>query len=117
MAIVNDGNQKFGVSESTLSGLVVESFTLTKNSTRVDLNDQNGEPSGTVIAPARTEVTATVQIGAATTLPAIGAEVSISSGYESSGEEGTMIVTSVEKTETQADYQRLTLGGYLKIGD
>ena len=111
MAITKDGDQKFGISETGFTGLVVESFTLSKNGNRVDLNDGDGEPLGAAITIGRTEVSATLQVGTGSA-PAIGAEITLASDYDS---DTTMIVTSVEKTETAADYQRLNVGGYLKI--
>ena len=117
MAITQDGEQKFGISETTLKTLVVESFSISKTSNRIDINDGNGEPSGAVIATGRTEVTATVQLGATGTPPSIGEKLTLASGYQTSDESSKMVITSVEKTETAADYQRFNLGGYLEIND
>lgn len=114
MAITNDGDQKFGISETTINSLVVESFSVSKTSNRVDLNDGNGEAVGAAITVGRTEVTATVQAGIGSA-PTIGQEISLNSGYETTGESSIMMVTSVERAETAADYQRFNLGGYLKI--
>ncbi len=114
MAITNDGDQLFGISETTINSLVVESFSISKTSNRVDINDGNGEPAGAAITTGRTEVTATVQVGTGSA-PEIGAEITLTSGYQTSGENSIMMITSVEKTETAADYQRFNLGGYLKI--
>ena len=111
MAITHDGSQEFGITETGFGSLVVESFAVSKTSNRVDLSDGNGEPSGTVIAPGRTEVTATVQVTGAA--PAIGGEITLASGYTNMG--NTMVITSVEKAESAADYQRLNLPGYIKI--
>mgnify|MGYP005727846813 CR=1 FL=1 len=70
---------------------------------------------GAVVTTGRTEVTATVQVGASGTAPTIGSSVTLASGYETSGESTTMLVTSVEKTESAAEYQRFNLGGYIAI--
>jgi hypothetical protein len=111
MAITQDGDQLFGITETTINSLVVESFTLSKNGNRIDLNDGDGEPIGAVITEGRTEVSATVQAGVGSA-PTIGQEITLSSGYDTNT---TMVITSVEKTETAADYARFSLGGYLKI--
>ncbi len=111
MAITQDGSQEFGITETGFGALIVESFSVSKTSNRVDLSDGDGEPTGTVIAPGRTEVTATVQNTG--TAPVIGGEITLASGYTDVG--NTMVITSVEKTETAADYQRFNLGGYIKI--
>lgn len=106
MAIKQDGSQAFGISTPTFSGFVVESFSETNTSNRVDLDDGNGEPLGSVTVPGRVEGTLTVQIGSGNTTPTIGAEVIYGD---------TFIVTEVAISETQADYQRLNLSVYQKI--
>ena len=51
MAIIQDGSHKFGILNPTATGVdgtkgfILESFTSTESSNRVDLNDGNGEPS------------------------------------------------------------------------
>jgi len=114
MAIKQDGDQKFGISETLSGSLVVESFTLSKSGNRIDLNNGDGEPLGAAITIGRVEVSATVQVGAGASLPTLGSEIELDSNYIT---DTTMIVTSVEKTETAADYQRLNIAGYLKIDD
>lgn len=112
MAVTQDGSQQFGISEDLgLTGLVVESFTLSQNGNRIDLNNGDGEPLGAAITIGRTEFTATVQLGEGTE-PSIGDTVTLSSGFDTTT---TGFITSIEKTETAADYQRLNIGGYLKI--
>jgi len=106
MAIKQDGSQAFGISTATFSGFIVESFTETSTSNRVDLDDGNGEPLGSVTVPGRVEGTLTVQVGSGNTTPTIGAEVTYGD---------TFIVTEVGVAETQADYQRLNLSVYKKI--
>ncbi len=114
MAVTQDGSQQFGISENLgLSDLVVESFTLSQNGNRIDLNDGDGEPLGAAITIGRTEFTATVQLGTGSE-PAIGDTITLSSGLDTFSQTAGFI-TSIEKTETAADYQRLNISGYLKI--
>ena len=107
MAITQDGSEAFGITETTFSGFVVESFSKTSGSNRVDLDDGNGEPIGSTVVPGRVEGTLTVQVGSGGTEPAIGDEVTY----------GTVvyIVTEVALTESQADYSRYNLSVYAKI--
>jgi len=107
MAIKSDGSQAFGLTTATISGFVVESFSRSFTSNRVDLDDGNGEPLGSTTVPGRVEFSATVQVGDGNTTPTIGGEIT----YDSD----TFIVTEVSVDETQADYQRLSLSGYEKI--
>lgn len=113
MAVTPDGSQKFGISETTINSLVVESFSVSKTGNRIDLNNGDGEPLAAVVTTGRTEVTATVQVGTGSA-PTIGQSITLSSNYDSSVGQ-TMIITSVEKTETQADFQRFNLSGYIAI--
>lgn len=110
MAITQDGSQAFGISTPSFSGFILESFSKTSTSERVDLNDGNGEPLGSVTVPGREDVSMTVQVGSGNTTPTIGTEVA-SLGPDSD----TVILTEVEVVEEQADYQRLNLTGYVKI--
>lgn len=107
MAITQDGTQAFGISTATFSGFVVESFSKNGTSNRVDLDDGNGEPLGSVTVPGREEVSLTVQVGNGNTTPTVGSEISYGGD--------AIIVTEVEEAESQADYQRLNLSGYIKI--
>lgn len=112
MAITSDGSQKFAITATQLStasgSFIVESFSRSSTSNRVDLDDGNGEPIGSTIVPQREEVSFTVQVGAAAnTLPVIGEQIV----YDSV----TYLLTDVEVAETQADYQRLNISGYKKI--
>lgn len=107
MAIKADGDQAFGITTATFGGFVVESFTPTFTSNRVDLDDGNGEPLGSVTVPGRVEGTLSVQVGSGNTTPTIGAEVTYGSD--------TYIVTEVAVVESQAEYQRLNLSAYVKI--
>lgn len=108
MAVTSDGSQGFGLTATTFDGLVVESFSENNTSTRVDLNDSNGEPLGSTTIPGRVEFSATVQVGAGgPTLPTIGEEITYNSV--------AYIITDVTLNETAADYQRVSLSGYKKI--
>jgi hypothetical protein len=107
MAITSDGSQAFGLNTATIDGFVVESFSTSFTSNRVDLNDGDGEPLGSTVVPNRVEFSATVQVGEETTTPVIGDEIT----YDSVA----YIITEVSVDETQADYQRMSLSGYKKI--
>lgn len=110
MAIAQDGTQAFGISTPTFGDgdFVVESFSKSFSSNRVDLDDGNGEPLGSTVVPGRTEVSLTVQFGpSGATTPTIGSEIVYNAE--------TIVLTEVEVAETQADYVRMNLSGYLKI--
>lgn len=111
MAIVQDGNQAFGITTTLVTpsdSFVVESFTKNFTSNRVDLDNGNGEPLGSVTVPGRTEISMTAQFGTATNAtPTIGDELTYGSD--------TIILTEVNINETQADFIRLDLSGYIKI--
>jgi len=107
MAIVQDGDQLFGIKTANFDGMVVESFSLTTPANRVDLDDGNGEPLGSTIVPQRQEASLTVQMGAAAAPPTMGEAVV----YDLL----TVIVTGVDLTETQADYRRYSISGYVEI--
>lgn len=111
MAIVTDGSQAYAIKAPTMTltagSFVVESFTKNFTSTRVDLNDGNGEPSGSVIVPGRVEISATIQVGAVTTVPTVGDEIT----YDSE----SFFITEISLAETQADYRRYNISGYKSI--
>jgi hypothetical protein len=107
MAITLDGEQAFGLNTATIDDFVVESFSTSFTSNRVDLDDGNGEPLGSTVVPGRVEFSSTVQVGSGNTTPDIGDEIT----YDSV----VYIVTEVSVDETQADYQRMSLSGYKKI--
>jgi hypothetical protein len=107
MAITSDGSQKFAIETATFDGLVVESYTLSSPANRVDLDDSNGEPLGSTTIPQRQEASLTVQVGDSSPTISVGDEIS----YDNN----TIVVTSVDKNETQADYQRLSISGYAKL--
>ena len=105
--IIPDGEELFGIGGATFEGFIVESYSITTPANRVDLDDGNGEPLGSTIVPQRKEVSLTVQVGDSTTSPSLGGPVTYA------GE--SILITSVDLTETQADYRRYSLSGYVKI--
>jgi len=107
MAITQDGTELFGINTAQFDGMIVESFTLTTPANRVDLDDGNGEPIGSTIVPQRQEASLTVQMGATEAPPAVGDTVTYGAF--------SIIVTSVDLNETQADYRRYSISGYVKI--
>ena len=106
MAVTPDGDQLFGITTASFDSMIVESFSLTTPSNRVDL-DGDGEPLGSTVVPQRQEASLTVQMGATEAPPTIGENVTYGS-Y-------AVIVTGVDLTETQADYRRYSITGYIKI--
>jgi len=107
MAITQDGDQLFGINTTEFDSMIVESFTLTTPANRVDLDDGDGEPLGSTIVPQRQEASLTVQMGASDSPPAIGTKVTYGSF--------AIIVTGVDLNETQADYRRYSISGYVSI--
>jgi hypothetical protein len=107
MSIKQDGSQKFGPQVASFDSMIVESFSRNLTGERVDLNNGDGEPLGSVTIPGRTEVSLTVQVGASGAQPTSGAEITYGSD--------TVIVTSSELSEEQADYNRYSVTGYVKI--
>jgi hypothetical protein len=105
--IIPDGDELFGIDGATFAGFIVESYSITTPANRVDLDDGNGEPLGSTIVPQRKEVSLTVQVGDSTTAPTLGGPTTYA------GE--SILITSVDLTETQADYRRYSLSGYVKI--
>lgn len=118
MAITSDGTQSFGIQDSPITinlvTYVVESASFTYGSNRVDLNDSNGEPSGSTIVPGRVEGTATLQYAAGDTAnPTIGQE------FTTSATDGrnntTFIITEVGDSQSQGDYAKCNISFYKKI--
>lgn len=104
-----DGSQGFGLTTGKSGSFIVESFSESKSSSRVDIDDGNGKPIGSSVVPERTEVSLTVQFGESDNeLPKVGALLSYN---------GLNIgVTSVDVNEVQADYTRATINGFVLIG-
>jgi len=107
MAIIQDGTELFGINDPEFDGLIVESFSVTTPANRVDLDNGDGEPLGSTIVPQRQEVSLTVQLGDSGAAPALGDVIAYGS-Y-------SVRLTSVDLTETQADYRRFSLSGYVSI--
>lgn len=107
MAVTPDGNQKFGIDTPTFSSMIVESFSLSTPSNRVDLDDGDGEPVGSTLVPQRKEASLTVQMGSQESPPSIGTKVTYGSH--------SIYVTGVDLNETQADYRRYSITGFVEI--
>lgn len=106
MAIKQDGSQAFGIASATFNNLIVESFSKTFTSNRVDLDDGNGEPIGSTTVPGRVEGTLTCQLGTGSIM-AVGDEVAYAGD--------TYIVTEPALNESQAEYVRVSVSCYKKI--
>ena len=109
MAITSDGDQLFGITTADFGSgsLIVESFSRTGGSNRVDLDDGNGEPLGATVIPGRVEVSLTVQVGTAKSSD-------MAAGQEITYGGDTIIITEAALAENQADYQRYNISGYIK---
>ena len=116
MAISQDGSNKYGILTPTITtntkSFVIESFSETKGSNRVDLNDGEGLPLGAVIVPQREEASFTVQLGTTVTLPQLGDDL----GYRPNAQSATVtyVITDVTVNETQEDFVRVDLSAYRK---
>lgn len=106
MAIIKDGTQAFGITTPTFSGAIVEDFSLTQPSDSVELQDGNGIDIGRTTIPRAETFSATLQVGSQST-PTVGTQVSYGGK--------TLILQEVERTESQAEYQRFSVSGYVKI--
>ena len=116
MAITSDGTEAFGIEDSpvTINGVtyVVESASFTYGSSRVDVNDANGEPSGSVTIPGRVEGSCTLQYASSSTAnPAIGNEM-VTTGSRNAA---TYIITEVGDAQTAGDYAKCSVSFYKKI--
>lgn len=118
MAITQDGTQDFGIQDSpvTINSVtyVCESMSFTYGSNRVDVNDANGEPLGSVIVPNRVEGSATLQYAASTTAnPEIGQEMVTSS--TNGRNNATYVITEVGDAQSAGDYAKCSVSFYKKI--
>lgn len=107
MAIVKDGTQLFGITTSSFAGLIVENFESSLTGERVDLNDGDGLPLGSVTIPGREEFSATLQYGASGPVPTVGSAITYGTTV--------YIIVNAGRTETQGDYVRVSVDGYKKI--
>ena len=91
------------------------SFTYGGN--RVDLNDSNGEPSGSVIVPGRVEGSATLQYSTDSAVtapnPTIGQEMVTSA--TNGRNNATYVITEVGDAQSQGDYAKCSVSFYEKI--
>ena len=121
MAITQDGTQSFGIQDSpvTINSItyVVESMSFTYGANRVDLNDSNGEPTGTVLIPSRVEGSATLQYStdssATAPNPSIGHEIVTST--TNARNNSTYVITEVGDAQSQGDYAKCSVSFYEKI--
>jgi len=118
MAITSDGTQSFGIQDSpvtiNLVTYVCESMSFTYGSNRVDVNDSNGEPLGSVVVPNRVEFSASLQYAAGTTAnPTIGQEMVTSS--TNGRNNSTYVITEVGDAQSSGDYAKCSVSGYEKI--
>ena len=118
MAITADGTQAFGIQDSpvTINSVtyVAESMSFTYGSNRVDVNDSNGEPLGSVIVPNRVEGSATLQYATGSTAnPTIGQEMTLNS--TDGRNNATYLLTEVGDAQTAGDYSKVSVSFYKKI--
>lgn len=104
------GDVAFGFTDGEFgtAKFIVESYSETTPSSRVDLDDGNGKPIGSTVVPGLVEVSLTIQYG-----PASNDAFDIGDVVDYDG--NAVVITSVEVNETQSDYVRMTIGGYKKI--
>lgn len=121
MAITSDGTQSFGIQDSpvTINSItyVCESMSFTYGSTRVDINDSNGEPLGSTIVPSRVEGSATIQYlsdsDATAPNPTLGQELVLSTSNARNN--GTYLLTEVGDAQSAGDYGKCSISFYEKI--
>lgn len=121
MAITRDGTQSFGIQDSPVTinsiAYVMESASFTYGSSRVDINDSNGEPLGSTIVPNRIEGTATLQyatdVDSTAPNPTLGQE--FTTNTTDARNNGTYVITDVGDAQTSGDYGKLSISFYEKI--
>ena len=121
MAITQDGSQSFGIQDSPVTinsiAYVCESMSFTYGANRVDLNDSNGEPLGSVLVPNRVEGSATLQYLSDTTStapnPTIGQE--LVTATTNARNNSTYVITEVGDAQSQGDYAKCSISFYEKI--
>ena len=119
MAITRDGTQSFGIQDSpvTINAVtyVLEGASYSYGSSRVDINDSNGEPLGATLVPSRTEGSATLQYAEATTInPVVGDELTLATGRAAAGTDGVYVITEVGDAQSQGDYAKCSISFYKK---
>ena len=121
MAITSDGTQSFGIQDSpvTINSIVyvVESMSFTYGSSRVDINDSNGEALGSSIIPNRVEGTATLQYSTDSSgtapNPTLG-QVMVTA-TSNARNNGNYVITEVGDAQTQGDYAKCSISFYEQI--
>ncbi len=121
MAITSDGTQSFGIQDSPVTinsiAYVLENATFTYGSSRMDINDSNGEPLGSTIVPSRIEGSATLQYSTDTDVtapnPTLGEEMVTNT--TNGRNNGTYILTEVGDSQSQGDYGKCSISFYEKI--
>jgi len=119
MAIVQDGTQKFGVSDSPITieaiTYIAESMSFNFTATRADLNDSNGEPVGSTIIPGRLEGSATIQLATEGTADDLRQKTFEISGTGSGDLDGTYYIVDVSEAQSQGDYAKVSINFYQQI--
>ena len=118
MAITSDGSQSFGIQDSpvTINSItyVLENATFTRGSSRVDINDSNGEALGSTIVPNRIEGTATLQYSTDSAVtapdPALGETMVIAT--TNGRNNGNYTLTEIGDEQTQSDYAKMSISFY-----
>ena len=106
MAITQDGTQRFGVPNSPITinsvTYIAESVSFEKPSTRVQIADDEGLPTGGVIIPQELRLTCTLQLAnSSTVVPGVGETFTFDTT--------NYYVESVTRDENQAQYAKLNL--------
>lgn len=121
MAITSDGTQSFGIQDSpvTINSItyVVESMTFTYGSSRVDVNDSNGEPLGSTIVPGRVEGSATLQYStdSSATAPNPTVGQSMVTAATNGRNNANYIITEVGDAQTAGDYAKCSVSFYQQV--
>lgn len=121
MAITQDGTQSFGIQDSPVTinsiAYILESASFTYGSNRVDINDSNGEPTGSTIVPGRIEGTASLQYStdsdATAPNPTLGQEMVLAT--TNARNNGTYVLTEVGDSQSSGDYGKCSISFYEKI--
>ncbi len=121
MAITSDGTQSFGIQDSpiTINSItyVVESMSFTYGSSRVDINDSNGEPLGSTIVPGRVEGSATIQYSTddASTAPNPTLGQEFTTATSNARNNTTYVITEVGDAQSAGDYAKCSISFYKKL--
>ena len=121
MAITSDGTQSFGIQDSPVTinsiAYILEGASFTYGSSRVDIDDSNGEPLGSTIVPNRVEGTATLQYSTDTSVtapnPSLGHEMVTAT--TNARNNATYVITEVGDAQSQGDYAKCSISFYKKL--